>query len=75
MPKPFLKSEIKPLSEWSQPWQYGSRTTIKNFPLDSNVIREKARSLYHQFAVDVYIEEEEAAEAQVAFKGFYGNKK
>ena len=40
------------------------------------MIREKARSLYHQFSVDGYVEEEEAAEDQVIGppKSFHGSK-
>ena len=40
------------------------------------MIREKARSLYHQFSVDGYVEEEEAADDQVIEtpKGFHGSK-
>ena len=44
--------------------------------LDSTVIWEKARSLYHQFAVDGYVKEKEATEDQMAglSKGFHGSK-
>ena len=37
----------------------------KNIPVDNSMMREKVRSLYHQFAVDGYVEEEEAAQDQV----------
>ena len=50
-------------------WITDCRT--KNTPLDSNVIRKNARSLYHQFAVEGYVKEEEAAGPS---KGFHGSK-